>query len=83
MSATRCYLWREVGTDRRVCLMAHAHPRPAPLVTVRRRPMVSRPSRVRLPWRRIGRATATVASSVVLAVVIYGAAIAVALADRP
>lgn len=72
MTGDRCYLWREVGTGRRVCLMAHAHPRP---VKVHRRPMVSRPPRVRLPWRSLR----PVVGGSVLAVVAYAAMVGIAL----
>lgn len=54
---TRC-AFRDVATGERVCLRADRHDcevrRP---VRIRaHRPMVSRPSRVRLSWRSVGRA---------------------------
>lgn len=67
-------IWREVGTGRRVCLMAH--PRP---LKVHRRPMVSRPARVRLPWRSLR----MVVGGTVLAVVAYASMVGIALSGKP
>lgn len=52
---TRC-AFRDVATGARVCLRTDRHDCEVRRPVRVHRPMASRPSRVRLPWRSIGKA---------------------------
>lgn len=75
---TRC-AWRNVRTGERVCLDPQPHDCEVRRPVRVHRPMVSRPHRVRLPWRSLR----MVVGGTVLAVVAYASMVGIALSGKP